>query len=253
MSQAVSTEHYPLPPEDLRWRAAGMREADGFLQSSSIIANFLDKEALARDGKSFKDFNSILDFGCGCGRLIRALRPLCDPWATIQGTDIDPAAIKWCKENIADASFSVNGESPPLPFADKSIDLICACSVYTHMDADRQFRWLAELQRILKPGGYLLATFRHQHSIDRIADHDIRERILTGLNSGGIAFMASDAWKSVFPAWYGEAYHTPEYIRKNWGSYFEVRHIVTAGTLEEETAVLRARESTFLQRVFRRP
>jgi ubiquinone/menaquinone biosynthesis C-methylase UbiE len=253
MSQAVTTERYPLPPEELRWRSTGMRDVDGFLQSSGIDANFLDKEVLARDSKSFKDFNLILDFGCGCGRLIRSLRPLCDPWATIQGVDIDLAAIKWCKENISDAIFSVNGEHPPLPFADKSFDLISACAVFTHMDADRQFRWLAELQRVLKPGGYLLATFRHKQ-VYQIEDQTIRERILNDLNRDGIAFMTTDAWKGVFPAWYGETYHTPEYIRKNWGSYFEVRHVVTTtGAIAEETAVLRPRDSTFLQRVFKRP
>ena len=80
--------------------------------------HFFDKEALGHDRKSFKDFNTILDFGCGCGRLIRSLRPLCDPWATIHGVDIDPAAIAWCKQNIADASFSVNDEYPPLHFTD---------------------------------------------------------------------------------------------------------------------------------------
>ena len=50
-----------------------------------------------------------------------------------------------------------------------------------------------------------------------------------------------------------EAYHTPEYIQKNWSRYFEVCDIITAGTITQETAVLRARESSFLQRVFRQP
>jgi SAM-dependent methyltransferase len=253
MNQTVAAGGYPVPPEDLRWRAISVRDADLFLQSSRIGVDFFDKEALGRDRKSFRDFSSILDFGCGCGRLIRSLRPLCDPWAAIHGADIDPAAIEWCKENIDDASFSVNGEYPPLRFADSSIDLVYACSVFTHLDAEHQFRWLAELQRIMKPGGYLLMTFRHEHSIDQIADETIRERIRTEVNRDGIAFMTTDFWKGVFPPWYGEAYHTPEYVLKNWGSYFEVRHIITAGTVAQETAVLRARESTFLQRLFRQP
>ena len=167
--------------------------------------------------------------------------------------DIDPAAIEWCRQNIADASFSVNDEYPPLHFTDNSIDLIYACSVFTHLDAEHQFRWLAELERIMKPGGYLLLTFRHQHNIDQIADQAVRERIWTEVYRDGIAFMTTDSWKGVFPPWYGEAYHSPEYIRKNWGSYFEVCHVIPAGTVEQETAVLRARESTFLQRLFKRP
>jgi hypothetical protein len=69
--------------------------------------------------------SSILDFGCG--RLIRSLRPVCDPWAAIYATDVDATAIAWCKDNIADASFLVNGQNPPLrldrtsPISQKSI------------------------------------------------------------------------------------------------------------------------------------
>ena len=73
VNQAVTAEHYPVPPEDLRWRATGVADADAFLLSGSAAVDFLDKEALARDRKSFRDFSSILDFGCGCGRLIRSL------------------------------------------------------------------------------------------------------------------------------------------------------------------------------------
>ena len=249
---AVTSERYPVPPEDLRWRATGLADAESFLLSGSAAVDFLDKEALGRDRKSFRDFSSILDFGCGCGRLIRSLRPLCDQWAAIHGCDIDPAAIAWCKQNIPDASFSTVAETPPLHFQDKSIDLIYACSVFTHFDAANQFRWLAELQRIMKPGGYLLLTFRYRHNIELIADQAVRDRILTDLDHDGIAFMATDQTKGALPASYGEAYHTPDYIRKNWGSYFEVCHIISAGAIGEETAVLRARESTFLGRLFRR-
>ena len=90
------------------------------------------------------------------------------------------AAIAWCKDNIADASFSMNGENPPLRFEDKSMDLIYACSVFTHLDAEDQFRWLAELQRIMKPDGYLLLTFRYRHNIDQLADLTMRDRIWEG-------------------------------------------------------------------------
>ena len=253
MNQAVTAERYPVPPEDLRWRATGSRDVEDFLLSSGAGVDFFDKEVLARQRKSLKDFNSILDFGCGCGRLVRSLRPLCDPWASIHGTDIDPAAIAWCKENIGDASFSINGENPPLRFEDRSMDLIYACSVFTHLDAEDQFRWLAELQRIMKPDGYLLLTFRYRYNIEQLADQTIRDRIWEDLNRGGIAFLPADPSTGVSAKSYGEAYHTPEYVRKNWGRYFEVCDIIAAGTIMQETAVLRARESSFLQRLFRRP
>jgi SAM-dependent methyltransferase len=251
VNQAATAQRYPVPPEELRWRATGSRDTEGFLASGSAGIDFFEKEALARQRKSLKDFNSILDFGCGCGRLIRSLRPLCDPWASLYGTDIDQAAITWCKDNIADASFSMNGANPPLRFEDKSMDLIYACSVFTHLDAEDQFHWLAEMQRIMKPDGYLLLTFRYRYNIDQIADQAVRDRIWEGLNRDGIAFLPAETAPGVQPAAYGEAYHTPEYVRTNWGRYFEVCDIITAGAITQETAVLRARESSFLQRLFR--
>ena len=253
VNQPVTAERYPVPPEDLRYRAIGLRDLDAFVLSSAVDVGFFDKEALGRQRRSFRDFSSILDFGCGCGRLIRSLRPLCDPWAAIYGTDIDAAAIAWCKANIGDASFSANGENPPLRFEDKSMDLIYARSVFTHLDADDQFRWLAELQRIMKPGGYLLLTFRYRHNIDEVADQAVRDRIWADLEREGIAFLPAEPLKGGSASPSGETYHTPEYVRKNWGRHFEVCEIISAGTIPEETAVLRARESSFLQRLFRQP
>ena len=192
VNQAATAQRYPVPPEELRWRATGSHDAEGFLASGSAGVDFFDKEALARQRKSLRDFSSILDFGCGCGRLIRSLRPLCDQWASLYGTDVDAAAIAWCRDNIADASFSMNGENPPLRFEDKSMDLIYACSVFTHLDAQDQFRWLGELQRIMKPDGYLLLTFRYRHNIDQLADLTMRDRIWEGLDRDGIAFLPAD-------------------------------------------------------------
>jgi SAM-dependent methyltransferase len=251
MGEAV-TQDYPVPPEELRWRAAGVRDVEGFLESGRIAADFLDKEALGAEGRSFADFGTILDFGCGCGRLIRAIRPLCAASVKIHGCDIDRAAIEWCRENMPDAGFVINDEYPPLPFTDQSIDLVLASSVFTHLDAEHQFLWLNELQRIVRPGGYLLATFRYK-DVEEIADAAARERIREEVGRDGIAFVAGDLWNGVFPPWYGEAWQSTDYVRRNWGSCFEVCHIIPAGTLAQGTAVLRARESTFLQRLFKRP
>lgn len=252
VSEAVTQQRYPVPPEELRWRAAGTRDAEAFLASGAAIVEFLDRQALAAERKSLSDFSTILDFGCGCGRLMRALRPAADQWATVHGTDIDADAIGWCKQNIADATFAINADQPPLSYPDKSIDLVFAVSVFSHFDADQQFRWLAELQRIVKPAGYLLITFRHREGLEQVADPALRDRLLADLDGEGAAFAGGVA-PAGSPASYGDAWRTPEYVQKAWGSFFEVCHIHPAGPIAEETAVLRARESTFLQRLFKRP
>jgi hypothetical protein len=98
-----------------------------------------------------------------------------------------------------------------------------------------------------------LLTFRYRYNIDQIADPAVRDRIWADLDRDGIAFLPADASKDGPANAHGETYHTPEYIRKNWGRYFEVCDIIAAGTIMQETAVLRARESSFLQRLFRLP
>ena len=85
----------------------------------------------------------------------------------------------------------------------------------------------------MKPGGYLLLTFRYRHNIDQLADQTMRDRIWEDLDRDGIAFLPADLSKGGAPErWSGEAYHTPEYVRKNWGRYFEVCDIITAGTID---------------------
>lgn len=250
MRHTVTLERYPLPPEDLRRRAIGAREETGYVESIRADIDFLEHDVLAKEGKSFRDFGTIVDFGCGAGRLIQPIREYCPLTTKIYGVDTDRTALDWCKGNIRDVGFSLTDEWPPLSYRDKSVDLIIAYSVFTHLDQEHQFRWMAELNRIIKPNGYLLITFRNKYNLEQIADAAVRERIEA--DRGGIAFVPGDPAKGV-PAWYGETYHTPEYVRKNWGSFFELRQTIPVGAIPEETAVLRARESTFLQRFFQRP
>lgn len=50
-----------------------------------------------------------------------------------------------------------NLETDPFPFADQSFDIILCCEIIEHLIMDPSFM-LAEIHRLLKPGGYLLLT-----------------------------------------------------------------------------------------------
>jgi len=56
------------------------------------------------------------------------------------------------------AEFDINALSPPLVYGEGSFGLIYTFSVFTHLSEALQVSWLAELSRVLKPGGYLLLT-----------------------------------------------------------------------------------------------
>lgn len=54
-------------------------------------------------------------------------------------------------------AFSVDLEFAPLPVADNTYDIVVCCEVIEHMEVDPMFM-LAEVNRVLRPGGQLVLT-----------------------------------------------------------------------------------------------
>jgi SAM-dependent methyltransferase len=117
------------------------------------VRRVLDR--LATAGVDPEQLGTVLDFGCGCGRLTRRL--LVAGADRVIGCDIDRRAITWCRRNLP-GEFHAIGLDPPLPLEAGSVDLIVAYSVFTHLDAPRLALWLDELHRVLAPGGILALT-----------------------------------------------------------------------------------------------
>jgi SAM-dependent methyltransferase len=154
-SSGTGPDGLPLPPPRLMTLVAGTPDVSWFLQSGKASADSC-RSILARNGLDINEFESILDFGCGCGRIVRHWKDLEN--VDIHGTDYNPDLIEWCRESLPFASFSVNGLEPPLEYPDDTFDLVYALSVFTHLPKELQYRWIAELRRVLRPGGHLLIT-----------------------------------------------------------------------------------------------
>ena len=156
----------PVPPRALVVRVAGTADLDWFLESGRRAAESI-REAVERDGARLEELERILDFGCGCGRVTRHWAALDGP--ALHGTDSDGRAIDWCRLNLRFAAFDTNGPAPPLRFADASFDLVYGLSVLTHLTQDLQRAWLAELRRVLRPGGRLLLSVHGEHYLPRLS------------------------------------------------------------------------------------
>jgi len=141
-------------------RVAGTADADWFLRSGRA-----GYEAIAAHVR-LEEIESVLDFGCGCGRVTRWWR---DFPGSLAGSDLDPQAVVWCRRNLPFARFEVNGLEPPLVFEDGSFDLVYALSVFTHLTADLQLAWRDELRRVLRPTGVLLMTTHGRSYLPRLA------------------------------------------------------------------------------------
>ncbi len=103
---------------------------------------------------------TILEWGCGPGRLIRHLpEHLSSKDVRIIGSDYNVATIQWCKEYLGGIEFIKNGLNPPLSLANESVDVAYSVSVFTHLSRPLYIAWLAEIYRILRHKGLFILTF----------------------------------------------------------------------------------------------
>ncbi len=116
----------------------------------------------------------VLAVGTGTGSNLRLLRDL--GFERIAGLDASAEAIRHC---AAKGLPSVQqGDICRMPFAEKSFHLVLATDVLEHVDDDGAA--LAEIRRVLVPGGYALITVPAFASLwgpqDRLAEHKRRYR-----------------------------------------------------------------------------
>jgi SAM-dependent methyltransferase len=120
-------------------------------------------------------YASVLDFGCGCGRIARQLIQQRRRPAAYLGIDIHAGMVEWCRANLAphapgfrflhhdvhNPGFNPGGPRAlvPFPAEDASFTLVAAWSVFTHLLQDQAVHYLGEAARVLRPDGYLLSTW----------------------------------------------------------------------------------------------
>src|SRR5687768_18468903 len=105
-------------------------------------------------------YDSVFDFGCGCGRVARQLiqqRPRPERYL---GIDVHRGMIQWCRENLMPAApafeflhhdvfsrgLNPNGtaDSAPFPAPDDSFTLVQAFSIFTHLTERQTPHYLRE-------------------------------------------------------------------------------------------------------------
>jgi ubiquinone/menaquinone biosynthesis C-methylase UbiE len=101
-------------------------------------------------------FERVLDFGCGVGRLSRALSAQA---RSVVGVDIAPSMIEQAKllnSGVSNIEWVLNRESNLSVFKDGEFDLIYTNIVLQHMRPEFASSYLAEFFRITKPGGWVV-------------------------------------------------------------------------------------------------
>jgi SAM-dependent methyltransferase len=165
---AVRGRRDPLvPPRRLRGTVG---DSDFVATGDEVLARLVEDAGLGAGER-------VLDVGCGIGRVARPLAGHLGPEGAYEGFDVSADAVAWCVRRYAgrhpgfrfthldvrNARYNPDGgvsaRDLRFPYPDGDFDVAVATSVFTHLPPDEVDRYLAEVARVLRPGGRLLATF----------------------------------------------------------------------------------------------
>lgn len=227
----------PIPTAAQAKRVQGTGDEAVFLTAGATAFGALRDALRSVTGRDVGEFPRVLDWGCGCGRVTRYFR---DFPVRATGVDVDAENAAWAAANLPFAEFRAVPLHPPTGLPDAAFDLAIGVSVFTHLTEPAQNEWLAELRRVVRPGGVLLMTFHGESAV-----------VAAGLPAGPSAVLARrgilDGPNTLYdanlpePDYYRNTYHTAEYVRRVWGKWFDVLAVLPGHLFLQDVAVLRRR------------
>jgi len=236
-ADGLASDGLPLAPAHLiRVTSGCARQAHNnpprmyrsFLDTGLRAAEWISA-LVARAGGSMAAMDAILDFGCGCGRVIRHWRELERP--RLHGCDYNPLLVEWCAANLPFAEFGVNWLEPPLPYEDDAFDLLYTISIFTHLDEPLQRRWADELRRVVRPGGLVVLTVSGR---ERLLEH-LTQPAVERFDRGELV-----VWRSELAGMNAcSVYHPERFVREELAQGFElVEHVPRGAPDVRQDAVL---------------
>lgn len=177
--QAATPQAPAQPPADTRYASYGniwdfrarneqaaMAAVDGSQSEATLqtTGGFVARQM--RTALAISKSDTVLELGCGVGRIGRELAPHCDRWL---GCDVSAKMLGVASqrlESLNNASFHHLTRSALTGISNNSIDKAYSVAVFCHMDKEDMFLYLQELCRVIKPGGWAyFETWNMAHPI----------------------------------------------------------------------------------------
>ncbi len=181
--------------------------------------------------KRYARAGDILEVGCGTGLVLAKLASFAQ---SARGVDLSPGMLELARGRGLNV---VEGSATSLPFPDASFDVTCSFKVLAHVPAIEEA--LAEMTRVTRPGGYVIAEFYNPYSLrglvkkygpagtiaqgtreDAVFTRFDSPRRVASLTPPGTEFVDSRGIRIVTPA---AAFMRPRALR--WGLRFLERHL----------------------------
>lgn len=220
----------PFPPTDSMSCGSNDRSDQEFALSGAGYYDHMEK-ALNSIGRSWGDMDTVLEFGCGIGRVARLFAKHA-PRQKFIGFDLNDKAIEWLRNNLGFGEFHAGSVKPPLPIEEGSIDVVFSISVFSHLKEESQTEWLKEFYRILKPGGILFQTVHGRHALNLCKAYDAWRNAIN-VSSEDFEKLEKEIEETGF-SWvphsiettgtddYGVSFQTERFILKEWTRGFEL-------------------------------
>ena len=229
LEEFIARDTFPIPHESDREGYNPNFNARYFITG---LADHL--KILAAAKKYDVNVQSYLDFGCASGRVLRhfcAQSDIPDLW----GTDINGRHIKWLNDHLPSRLKVIHNSCvPQIQVADNSMDVVSAFSVFTHIDTF-ETAWLAEIYRILKPGGLCYLTVHNEDTwklLQKVGENDgllkhfrnadpkFDELLKHDIPVERMSFRHTD-----LGPYRGVVVHSNAYLQKTWGRFFDILDI----------------------------
>ena len=241
----VARDTYPVPcPEDREGYSPGF---DGMYWMSGLDDYLKIMTCATKYGIEPK---SVFDFGCASGRVIRhfAAQSKVDE---IWGSDINARHIRWLYEFMpATVKPIFNHCIPALPIPDRSIDIISAFSVFTHVDTFETC-WLAELRRIMSDNGMAYLTVHNEDTWEALKsetgnennrlvqsmlriDPDLEEKLNQPMPEHRMVYRFAQSGP-----YRAQVFHSNQYLQKVWGRFFKIEEILPLHHGRQTVLILR--------------
>ncbi|RRD75030.1 class I SAM-dependent methyltransferase [Tannerella forsythia] len=155
-----------IPPKGMIFIGSGDFVEQGKLQRETILRH-----------TGMQPDAAVLDVGSGIGRLAVAMTDYLNADGRFEGFDLVKKGVNWCQKHITpkypnfifkhvdlkndlyNLSTETSAKDFIFPYEDNRFDVVTLFSVFSHMIPEDINNYLSEIYRVLKKGGYCVATF----------------------------------------------------------------------------------------------
>jgi SAM-dependent methyltransferase len=250
----------PFPPVDLMYNTTGVSRQSEFASHGADFWIALSQAS----PKALSEYSSVLDFGCGCGRLARMFK---GHLGYVAGCDIDHRHVEWCASAIDHFDARLSKVKPPIPFEANEFEAVISISIFSHLNETNQDMFLQDLARVCKPEGLLFLTIHGQRAMTRaLTEPKIRslldmpdelfEQARGKFERDELAFVLQHGHLTTVidgvaiagkvisdPFEYGITFMSEAYVRAHWSQWFEIVDYRSGGIHDfQDIVVLRPKK-----------